>query len=314
MGVKMKKIVVRLIIFLSVLTITNFVFAATLYLKSGKTVNGSIIEETDEYIKIDFYGVPLKYYRDSIARIEGEARSSVQDIDSNKNKGEKQRYNFKLGSHDIGENNIEFDFPENMDTLSLFNLKEWKGPRSDKAKLVVNLYDKNHNLISSEKSVCVSRKYSSFGSMVFDRISKETVKNVAYFSISVENCGEKTTSISARGYTSAKGQLEKIYTNYLNAIDKESIEEIKKYMLQKKVEEMETMAESMSGLNKMFEMMSMMSPKNLKNIEEGIKDTEAVLSATGPGMLGGEAKITIIFKKEDGVWKIYELETNESYN
>jgi len=46
-------------------------FAETVILKSGKTLEGKIIERTDKYIKIDFYGVTLTYYLDEIERIDG---------------------------------------------------------------------------------------------------------------------------------------------------------------------------------------------------------------------------------------------------
>jgi hypothetical protein len=39
-------------------------------LKSGKKVTGKIIERTDEYIKIEAYGVPLTFYLDEIQKLE----------------------------------------------------------------------------------------------------------------------------------------------------------------------------------------------------------------------------------------------------
>ncbi len=49
-------------------------FAETIVLKSGKKVEGKIIEKTDKYIKVDFDGVPLTYFFDMIERIEGEQK------------------------------------------------------------------------------------------------------------------------------------------------------------------------------------------------------------------------------------------------
>jgi hypothetical protein len=46
-------------------------YAETIILKSGKTIEGKLIEKTDKYIKIDFYGVPLTYYIDEIKSIDG---------------------------------------------------------------------------------------------------------------------------------------------------------------------------------------------------------------------------------------------------
>jgi len=44
--------------------------AETIYLKSGKVLEASIIEETQDYIKIDFNGNPLYYQKKYIGRIE----------------------------------------------------------------------------------------------------------------------------------------------------------------------------------------------------------------------------------------------------
>jgi tetratricopeptide (TPR) repeat protein len=46
-------------------------FAETIILKSGKSVEGKLIEKTDKYIKIDFLGVPLTYFFDEVESIDG---------------------------------------------------------------------------------------------------------------------------------------------------------------------------------------------------------------------------------------------------
>lgn len=51
-------------------------FAEVIVLKSGKSAEGKLIEKTDEYIKIDFLGVPLTYYFDDINSIDGDAVSA----------------------------------------------------------------------------------------------------------------------------------------------------------------------------------------------------------------------------------------------
>ncbi len=46
------------------------VCADTVYLKSGKAVEGVVIEENDEFIKVDTgNAIVIKYYRDEVARI-----------------------------------------------------------------------------------------------------------------------------------------------------------------------------------------------------------------------------------------------------
>ncbi len=63
-------------------------FAETILLKSGKTVEGKLIEKTNNYIKIDFQGVSLTYYFDEIDSIDGvnPALKSAQELDFSKEK------------------------------------------------------------------------------------------------------------------------------------------------------------------------------------------------------------------------------------
>ncbi|MDO8489205.1 MAG: hypothetical protein Q7S42_03735 [Candidatus Omnitrophota bacterium] len=61
----------RFLILLLVLGFPISIFAETIILKSGKTVEGKIIEKTDKYIKIDFQSVPLTYFTDEIESIDG---------------------------------------------------------------------------------------------------------------------------------------------------------------------------------------------------------------------------------------------------
>jgi hypothetical protein len=41
----------------------------TVLLKSGQKVEGRIVEKTDKYVKLDFFGVDLVYYNDEVASI-----------------------------------------------------------------------------------------------------------------------------------------------------------------------------------------------------------------------------------------------------
>jgi hypothetical protein len=50
--------------------ISSMAFAETVTLKSGKVVEGKLLEQTDKYIKIDFDGVILTYFTDEIAKID----------------------------------------------------------------------------------------------------------------------------------------------------------------------------------------------------------------------------------------------------
>ncbi|MCM8831657.1 MAG: hypothetical protein NC918_05675 [Candidatus Omnitrophica bacterium] len=60
----------KCIFFIFLIFVSLPTFADVIRLKSGKTVEGKIIEKTDEYVKIDFLGVKLKYYFDEIEKLE----------------------------------------------------------------------------------------------------------------------------------------------------------------------------------------------------------------------------------------------------
>jgi outer membrane lipoprotein-sorting protein len=63
----------KTIIFISVLLLFPLTcFAETIVLKSGREIKGKIIEEKDNYIKVDFEGVPLTYYTEDIESISSE--------------------------------------------------------------------------------------------------------------------------------------------------------------------------------------------------------------------------------------------------
>lgn len=67
----MKKILISLIIIkLSFYHLFSALFAETVFLKSGKAVNGSAVEETEDYIKVERRGIPFYYLRQDIERIE----------------------------------------------------------------------------------------------------------------------------------------------------------------------------------------------------------------------------------------------------
>jgi len=67
----MEKKIVSVLLLVTSLCFPTFIFAETVILKSGKKIEGKIIERTDKYIKIDFNGVPLPYFFDEIDSIDG---------------------------------------------------------------------------------------------------------------------------------------------------------------------------------------------------------------------------------------------------
>jgi len=69
----MKKSLVLLLFML----IPSLLFADTIKLKSGNTVDGKIVQETEDYIKVDVQGVELTYYRDEIE--DGKHESAISE-------------------------------------------------------------------------------------------------------------------------------------------------------------------------------------------------------------------------------------------
>ncbi|MDP1853189.1 MAG: TraB/GumN family protein [Candidatus Omnitrophota bacterium] len=59
-------------VFLSLAYFPSSVFGETVILKSGKRVEGKILEKTDKYVKVDFRGVILTWRHDEIEHIEPE--------------------------------------------------------------------------------------------------------------------------------------------------------------------------------------------------------------------------------------------------
>ena len=62
----------KTIIILISLSLVIPAFAETIVLKSGNTIEGKMLERTDEYIKIDFEEAPLTYFMDEIDSIDGQ--------------------------------------------------------------------------------------------------------------------------------------------------------------------------------------------------------------------------------------------------
>lgn len=89
---------------------------------------------------------------------------------------------FRMGKHEIDGNVVEFSVPGNLDTLYLFNLIPWKGPRSGSMQLVVGLYDESESLIEAATSVSVSGEDVAFGSIAFDS-DRDSVARIAHFTM-----------------------------------------------------------------------------------------------------------------------------------
>ena len=81
----MKKLIISMI---AVFFLSSFCFAETIVLKSGETREGKIIERTDDYIKIDYYGATVTYFYEDIESIDG--RAVIPTLDTEKESGDKE--------------------------------------------------------------------------------------------------------------------------------------------------------------------------------------------------------------------------------
>ncbi|TRZ47765.1 hypothetical protein D4Q80_04710 [bacterium] len=68
----MKKTILFVLMFFT----ANLLFAETIKLKSGSTVEAKILEKTGQYIKVDFQGITLTYFLDEIESIDDQTQQS----------------------------------------------------------------------------------------------------------------------------------------------------------------------------------------------------------------------------------------------
>jgi len=80
----------RVIVFLPLLLLSpiSLISAETIVLKSGKSVEGKIIERAGNYVKVDIEGVPITYYLDEIKSVNGKDVSAIENLWSQIKAGE----------------------------------------------------------------------------------------------------------------------------------------------------------------------------------------------------------------------------------
>lgn len=143
------------------LSFSTIALAETVVLKSGKMVEGKIVEKTDKYIKVDFYGVILAYSTDEIERVDGESKAILP---ATEHIADKQ-------STTVKENNIPEATPKEDQAFilkvneSYYNLKregllelacEVKSSIFDQAKAALNT---QYSLTSEESKILDSMKF-----------------------------------------------------------------------------------------------------------------------------------------------------------
>lgn len=71
----------KVTVFIFLFLTNSLVFADTIILKNGQIIEGKILEKNSEYIKIDFQGVGLTYFKDQIKQVIEENNQSFQPVD-----------------------------------------------------------------------------------------------------------------------------------------------------------------------------------------------------------------------------------------
>lgn len=88
------KINLILTIILGLSLVLPSAYPETIILKNGKTIKGKITEQTDDYIKIDYYGIPLTYYLEDIDKI----KQKNSEIKLSEKEHERFGYHFIQGT------------------------------------------------------------------------------------------------------------------------------------------------------------------------------------------------------------------------
>ncbi|MDD4294446.1 MAG: hypothetical protein PHP69_02910 [Candidatus Omnitrophica bacterium] len=121
----MKKIIIIIIIIFISLNLTFLLFAENIVLKTGRTVEARIMEKNNNSIKVDLYGVPVTYYFDEIASIDGQAVGEISanislDLSQQENTQD-QVYSKKNVPELSVDEQIIFSFKENSVIYTNFN-------------------------------------------------------------------------------------------------------------------------------------------------------------------------------------------------
>jgi hypothetical protein len=82
------------------------VFSEIIVLKSGKTIEGKIIEETGQYVKIDYSGITLTYWKTDIERID-KVNPALQPVEIKLKSKEKRSPAEFLNELDVLEGAVE---------------------------------------------------------------------------------------------------------------------------------------------------------------------------------------------------------------
>lgn len=193
----------RLLILLFVSCLPVSIFAETIVLKSGKTVEGKLIEKTDKYVKIDFQGVPITYFIEEIEKVESDkfSKTAKEVFDKGKENSSSDKYKEAvagLATFINKEHSIKMHYPkdwylkeEHQGDLHMFYFtKERIVKRGDIYKTgiaIMKLYnaDKNNKYVFKDKPDTSRRLFSEMTRQVL--IQKGQLISEKYEMIRVDN-------------------------------------------------------------------------------------------------------------------------------
>ncbi len=188
-----------IIFLLMFLFISSSSFAETIILKSGKTIEGKILEKTDKYIKVDTEGIPITYYMDEIKSIANDTlqNSFVPAIQSNNSL---QQTETKVTEISHGENN------KVITDLSSLGFIEVEGVRLPIEDFIITLKPDNSiwidffpfKLSQEERAEAIKDPHMFVDKVLYQSHCPEKWKTwtpVGYFSIALNNGALKGYSI-----------------------------------------------------------------------------------------------------------------------
>ncbi len=279
----------KLFVSLFAISLNFFMFTAayseSILLKTGRKIEGKIIEKTDGYIKIDFYGVPLTYYMDAIETIDGQRPIAKDIISSEKTVSSleeeiaplEQKSSlwevksadslvYILGSIDVLKRNI---YPLNETIEAAFNKSE------------VLVMESNPEVEPDEKSKQLLFETAFFpdGDTLKNHLSKEILGlleiRLALFSLSISDVERYRPFYLATKLDEMKKQKQGIFPVY----------GINRYFYQKAKEKKVLLGlESIEIVAKFFKSLSdseqeLLLYKTLINLDQPEKDSEQLFEA-----------------------------------
>lgn len=167
---------------LLVLLTTSEAFCDKIILKNGTTIEGMVIEKADTYIKVNFEGVELKFYRNEIKEIIPDEKGLNIDLD--KYEG--------LAKSSLTDKVLDMSGVKKQ--LAQIEAHAVNGYAQHKDRLPPGLYEKGETIIS--KAYSPDKLYQSARQYFFDNFNRERLSATKDFYES--SLAQKITDLEVR--------------------------------------------------------------------------------------------------------------------